>query len=55
MKKNEADLREAQAEAETAKQRLIDIEWRLREAGFIRKANSLSVIIEKLEAWQNAG
>jgi hypothetical protein len=52
MKKEEVK-RNAQAEAETAKQRLIDIEWELMDAGLIREANSLATIIEKLERWQN--
>lgn len=46
-------LNELQGKANKAKNALIDLEWELREAGFERKANSLSTIIGKLEAWQN--
>lgn len=37
----------------TAKDRLIRIEYELRELKAIREANTLSKIIEKLEIWQN--
>lgn len=37
----------------SAKDKLIEAEYRLREIGAIREANSLSTIIEKLEIWQN--
>lgn len=40
-----------QDEANAAKDRLISIEYKLRDAGFIREANSLSTIIWKLEEW----
>lgn len=35
------------------KSELIDIMYKLEEAGIIRKADSLSTIIGKLEDWQN--
>ena len=43
----------AKSDANTAKDRLISIEYELRDIGAIREANSLSTIIGKLEAWQN--
>ena len=46
-------IRKAQAEAEAAKSRLIDIENELREADANREANALASIICRLEAWQN--
>lgn len=39
--------------ANSAKDKLIDIEASLREVGANREANSLSAIIARLEAWQN--
>lgn len=51
--KNTSELERLKASANTAKDRLIEIEEALREAGFIREANSLSAIIGKLEIWQN--
>lgn len=46
-------LHELQMKANSAKDKLISLEYELREAGFERKANSLSTIIGKLEAWQH--
>lgn len=40
-------------EANSAKDKLMDIEDSLREVGANREANSLSTIIARLEAWQN--
>ena len=54
MKKDYETLDRLTDAANVAKERLIEIELKLEEAGFIRKANSLSTIIEKLEIWQNA-
>lgn len=51
--KDKSDLERLKANANTAKERLMEIEDALREAGFIREANSLSAIIGKLEVWQN--
>lgn len=40
-------------ETNSAKDRLISIEYELEEIGAIREAQTLSTIISKLEAWQN--
>lgn len=55
MKKDKNELRRLQADATTAKDRLIEIEGELRDAGFVRMANELSTIIWRLEYWQNKG
>ena len=47
------EIYRAKNEANAAKDRLISIEWKLREIGAIREANSLSTIIGRLETWQN--
>lgn len=47
------DLYKAQQDAEWAKERLINIMYKLEEAGFVRKAKSLGTIIGNLETWQN--
>lgn len=47
------EVQTLKGDANVAKDRLIDIENKLREIGAVREANSLSVIIEKLEIWQN--
>ena len=52
MNKHEA-IREAQDEANVAKERLMRIADSLYEAGAIRQAKSLETIIEKLEIWQH--
>ena len=46
-------IRKAQDEANTAKNRLIDITYELLEVGAVRQAKSLETIIGKLEAWQH--
>ena len=55
MKKDEKQeaIRAAQNDANTAKERLMEISWRLYVAGAIREAKSLETIIGKLELWQN--
>lgn len=53
MKKDYEEKLRLQDEANVAKDRLINIESKLRDAGFIREANSLSTIIWKLEEWQH--
>lgn len=40
-------------EANSAKDRLISIQYGLEEIGAIREAQTLGTIIGKLEAWQN--
>ena len=47
------EVQTLKGDANVAKRRLIDIEYKLREIGANREANSLSTIIEKLEKWQN--
>lgn len=51
--KVKSELERLKSDANPAKERLMEIEDALREAGFIREANSLSAIIAKLEIWQN--
>lgn len=46
-------IRECQDEANTAKERLMNIVYKLEEGGAIRQAKSLETIIEKLETWQH--
>lgn len=46
-------IHQAKSDANTAKDRLISIEYELRDIGAIREANTLSTIICKLETWQN--
>lgn len=53
MKKDYDEIREMKLSANTAKERLINIQSRLEEAGAIREAKSLGTIIGNLEAWQN--
>lgn len=55
MKKDKKILRQLQSDANTPKHRLIDIEGKLRDEGFVRMANELSTIIWRLEYWQNKG
>lgn len=54
MKKNREELERLQESANPAKERLMDIMDDLYEKGFIRKAQALGTIIEKLEIWQNS-
>ena len=44
-----------QNEANTAKERLMDIMSRLEEEGLVRRAKELGTIIGKLEGWQHKG
>lgn len=46
-------IREAQDEANVAKEKLMRIVNNLYEAGATKQAKSLDAIIEKLEMWQN--
>lgn len=46
-------IRQAQLDANAAKDRLMSIRDSLYEAGAIQKAKSLETIIGKLETWQN--
>lgn len=48
-----AEAERIKSECNTAKDRLIAAEWKLREIGAERAADSLSAIIAKFEAWQN--
>ena len=47
------EIRRANDDANSAKERLMEIEARLWEAGAVRKAKSLGTIIAKLEEWQH--
>lgn len=54
--KTQRDLEKISAlkrDASSPKSRLMAIENSLREAGALREANGLKVIIARLEAWQN--
>lgn len=53
MKKDYEELYRLQNDANNAKERLMEICYKLEEAGFIRQAKSLDTIICKLEEWQN--
>ena len=53
--KDKAKLHELQGSANVAKDRLIEIEGKLRDEGFVRLANELSNIIWRLEYWQHKG
>lgn len=53
MKKSKDELYRILDEANSPKDRLMCLRDELIENGFIRKANSLDTIIEKLERWQN--
>lgn len=53
MNKDYEELRSLQNDASAAKERLMQIQNQLYDAGFIRQANSLGTIIWKLEEWQN--
>ena len=55
MKDKQSILDHYQNEANTAKEKLMDIMSRLEEAGLIRRANELGTIIGRLEAWQHKG
>lgn len=55
MKDKQSILDHYQIEANTAKEKLMDIMSRLEEAGLIRRANELGTIIGRLEAWQHKG
>ena len=48
-------LEHLQSEANTAKDRLIEIMGRLEEAGLRRRARELGTIISRLEEWQHKG
>ena len=47
-------IEQAHDEANTAKDRLISIQYDLEAAGAIRQAQTLGTIIGKLEAWQHS-
>ena len=53
MSNDQPDLHTLTLKANEAKDRLIRLESDLRDAGFTRKANTLSTIIRNLEHWQN--
>lgn len=55
MKDKLSTLDHYQNEANSPKQKLMDIMFRLEEAGLIRRAKELGTIIEKLEIWQHKG
>jgi hypothetical protein len=51
-KADREEIKCLQSEANTPKNKLMDIMRQLERAGAIRQANSLGTIIGKLEAWQ---
>lgn len=51
--KDKSKISHYKAEANAPKNRLIEIEDKLRNCGAIKEADQLSKIIGKLEAWQN--
>ena len=55
MKDKQSILDHYQNEANTAKEKLMDIMSHLEEAGLIRRANELGTIIGRLEDWQHKG
>ena len=55
MNDKRSTLDRLQNEANTPKERLIEIMGRLEEAGLIRRAKELGTIIGRLEAWQHKG
>lgn len=53
MRDKQSILDHLQNEANTPKERLIEIMGKLEEAGLIRRAKELGTIIGKLEGWQH--
>lgn len=53
MTDKQKEIENIKKQANSPKHRLMELENELREIGAIRKANSLNVIIGKLESWQN--
>ena len=51
--KDYAEIERLKDSANSAKDRLIEIAWKLEDQGARREARSLCTIIEKLELWQN--
>ena len=50
---NQKAMDKVQYDVNVAKSRLIDVMYKLEEAGEVRKAKSLSTIIGMLEHWQH--
>ena len=53
MKRDEEQIQRIKEDANGSKEKLMDLVYKLRDAGGNREANSLESIISKLEAWQN--
>ena len=51
--RNISEIESLKRDANTPKERLMDIAQKLEDAGGIREAKSLWGLIEKLEIWQN--
>lgn len=51
--RNRDELRRLQMDANTPKERLMNIAMEIEEAGFIRRGQELLTIVQRLEVWQH--